>query len=328
MSRPHKSRMDSDTQQKTGGTILVTGGSGFVGRHLVKKLCERHTVVSMYRHRLPEPMSDVYPVCSDLESMELLKAPLRGVDTVVYLAWERSDGLDESLFNVDPDFTQMTPNIRHLRNMIQAMEAVGTRRMILVSASGASRNAPNSFLREKYIAEFALVNSSIPEKLIVRPTIVYEGDAQRDRFVQAILNIIKFPGVYPVPKIAGDIAPIHVADLCTVIGRLARRNLHEPIGIVEVFGQERYDLAEVFKLVAERYSRRNKLQVRGVLGDSFLALMEKTQGEVFRSNRIRDHLIVGHKSEMDGKSFPAMAEVVPKDMISLRKTLTLARELG
>ena len=69
--------MDNATSNSE--AIMVTGGSGFIGQELVKKLAEsKKSVVSIYRHRLPDPSPYVYPVCSNLDSAELLAAPLRG----------------------------------------------------------------------------------------------------------------------------------------------------------------------------------------------------------------------------------------------------------
>ncbi len=76
-------------EDKSKPAVLVTGASGFIGCKLVSKIAEDcRSLVSMYRQRFPEPMENVFPVCNDLRSMELLGAPLREIDIVVHLAWE------------------------------------------------------------------------------------------------------------------------------------------------------------------------------------------------------------------------------------------------
>ena len=146
--------------------ILVTGGSGYVGTELVKYLASMgETVVSMYRHRLPEPREHVFPVCSDLASEELLAAPLRGVETVIHLAWERNLLGPESgnvSFGLGRNDTK-TNNIRLLQNLVAAMEKANTKRIVFVSAHGAAYNAAEPFLREKYCGEICILNSKIPE---------------------------------------------------------------------------------------------------------------------------------------------------------------------
>ena len=127
MAKTHKDEKISLKGNKSGGgenqAILVAGGSGFIGKHLVKHLSKcGETVVSMYHHRLPEPMQNVFPVCSDLSSVELLGAPLRGVKSVVYLAWENSFIGPDQEWDVDLLHPTRPPNVKMLENLLRAME--------------------------------------------------------------------------------------------------------------------------------------------------------------------------------------------------------------
>ena len=117
-------------------TVLLTGGSGFIGGYLTKALLRRRkTVVATYRHTPATSKDGVYPVCSDLSSPTALVSPLQGVGSVIHLAW---DGFVTEQSNTD---RRASDNISALSNVLQAMEMAATRRIIFVSALGASRNA-------------------------------------------------------------------------------------------------------------------------------------------------------------------------------------------
>ena len=308
-----------DQLSQNSDAVLVTGGSGFIGRAFVKKLAESdRTVVSMYRHRLPEPMPNVYPVCSDLESVDLLKAPLRGVETVVYLAWENSTLPD----SIERDKYIQCLNVKRLGNIIEAMEAVGTKRMIFISANGASRLAECDFLKEKYFAEFKLVNSSVPEKIIVRPTIVSSGSKEHDKFIESIVNITKFPGIYPVPRVGENIAPIHLHDFCKILIHLLKVPMEDSLGITELVGEEGYSVEEVFRLVSEKYTKGTKLQIKGKIGNSLVPLFEgKDSKFVLGHPRIRHYLTLGHQlSESVAHSNP-MLHALPKRKRTFKDSL-------
>ena len=134
--------INSKVSAEENQAILVAGGSGFIGKHLVKQLSKNgETVVSMYHHRLPEPQQNVFPVCSDLSSVELLGAPLRGVNSVVYLAWENSFVGPSQTWDVDLFHTNHPTNIKMLGNLLRAMEQAKTRRIVFLSANGAKKNA-------------------------------------------------------------------------------------------------------------------------------------------------------------------------------------------
>ncbi len=276
---------DSDVNKIDGdesNAVLVTGGSGYIGQRLVRKLSDRGPiVVSMYHHRLPESLPNVFPVCSDMSSSELLAAPLRGIKTVVHMAWE--GGLVGPTENVswDPmDCAALPRNIKLLKNLLSAMERAKTQRIVFVSASGASAKATVPFLREKYLAEFFILNSSIPEKVILRSSICCDGEGVSDRFIRSILRVMQFPGIYPVPEKNSFVSPILVDDLVSILSELCFHNMKShPNVVLEVNGSEKFRVDELFKMVHHYYGKGSKIPLRGFLGRSLLPFFERKSRE-------------------------------------------------
>lgn len=260
--------------------VMVTGSAGYVGRRMVHALAsELRTVVALYHHRLPESLDHSYPVCSDMSSPELMAAPLRGVATVVHLAWD--GGIGGPLAAVGNwtahDAPRATRNAQMLANLITAMERAGTRRIVFASALGASPTAESAFLRDKYLGEFLVLNSAIPEKVIVRSAVVWGGQSHDDPFLRSILRVMRYP-VYPVPKAPERLAPVHIDDLCATLLKACEAPMERAAAVVEMDGGEKYGVDEIFKMVSDNLTKKSKLALGGFLGHTLLPLFERDSG--------------------------------------------------
>ena len=65
--------------------ILVTGGSGFIGRHIVKILKEEGNTVGTYDTKEKNSNCD-YHLISDVRNLNMLDKACRGIDYVFHLA--------------------------------------------------------------------------------------------------------------------------------------------------------------------------------------------------------------------------------------------------
>lgn len=256
--------------------VLITGSAGFIGHHLVRKLVAiEQAVVCMYRHRLPEPHERVMPFFSDLRATELLAAPLRGVDTVVHLAWSDSFvGPQEDVCASHKVQNVFTPNIRALRNLLHGMERAGTPRLIFLSARGAKRTARMAFLKEKYIAEHHILNSAIREKLIVRCPLTWRGAERHDRLVKTFLRLMRFPGLCFLPDFRQQVNLAHVNNIATQLVELCQRPLQAQSALITPSAQVAYSVSELCKLISTAVLSRTKLPVGGMLGNALVPLCE------------------------------------------------------
>jgi nucleoside-diphosphate-sugar epimerase len=277
----------------SGRSILVTGGSGFVGRYLVKQLSKKdRTVISLYRHKLPEPMSQVYPVCSDMSSPDLLLAPLRGIHTVIHLAWEGSfinQGLNSSS---SMETSQLTSNAKMTKNLLQAIKKSNVKRLIFVSVIGASAEADSSFLREKYLTELLVLNSKVEEKIILRAPIAMGEGGASDRIVQTILNLMRMPAVYPVPFSKQTINPVHVEDIVKVISKFVEIKMTKKAVVCELTGSSSYRIDEFFQLIGQKYQNgQKKIPIKGFMGNQLYHLMERDHKRLNRPPKLKELLL-------------------------------------
>jgi dihydroflavonol-4-reductase len=111
--------------------ILVTGGTGFLGEHVVQCLLARgHDVRVMARSRSPVlDALDVDMVSGDVVAGDALGAAMAGCDAVLHLA---------GLVSRDPDDGQrmMRVHVDGTRRVLEAMRAAGVRRVVVASTSG------------------------------------------------------------------------------------------------------------------------------------------------------------------------------------------------
>ena len=124
-------------------TILVTGGTGTLGGHVLRMLTEEGHPVRVLS-RIERPSTDgVEYVTGDLRENTGIDAALDGIETVLNLAGGPK-GDDEAA-----------------RNIARAASKAGVRHLVHISVVGADR-MPLGYLRTQLAAEQAVIGSEVP----------------------------------------------------------------------------------------------------------------------------------------------------------------------
>ena len=103
-------------------SVAVFGGSGKVGRRVVRLLRERGLHVRALVHREPVPAEGVECVSGTISDPEVVRSVVRGTDAVVQLATTKED--PESFFDV---------TVRGTLNVLEACRWEGTQQLLLLS---------------------------------------------------------------------------------------------------------------------------------------------------------------------------------------------------
>ena len=186
--------------------LAVTGGTGFVGSHLVDAaLAAGHDIKALTRREQP-PRDGVEWIGGDLGSRDALEKLVDGADAIVHVAGTinapNAAGFDKG-------------NVAGTLAMLAAATAGGVRRFIHVSSLAAREPKLSLYGASKARAE-ELVHSSGLDWAIVRPPAVYgPGDKETlELFRMAKLGLMLMP-----PK--GHVSVIHADDLARLLLALA-----------------------------------------------------------------------------------------------------------
>jgi len=202
--------------------ILLTGGTGFVGGHVVHALREADRPVRcLVRNRAKAGRLATLGcelVEGDLTDAESLRRAVDGVETVVHLVAIRQ-GSDEKFERI---MTQGT------RDLLAAAKQAGVGRFVQMSALGTSEESKDlvPYYRAKWEMEQAVHGAGIPY-VIFRPSFVFERDGG---ILPTFAKLARLAPVTPIigsgerrlqPIWAGDVGAYfdQAIDLDTATGR-------------------------------------------------------------------------------------------------------------
>ncbi len=226
-------------------TLLVIGGSGFVGSHLVAQLaaqldCDVVVPTRRYmraRHLLVLPRVNV--VEADVGQEHALDRLLPGVDAVINLA-----GVLHSPAGAPYGPAFARTHVELPRRIVAACVAHGVARYLHMSALGAAADGPSMYLRSKAAGELAATSAPALATTIFRPSVIFGPE---DHFLNRFAALQK---VFPVIPLAGAEArfqPVYVEDVARAFVAALERD--PTIGhTYELAGPAVYTLRQLVKL--------------------------------------------------------------------------------
>jgi uncharacterized protein YbjT (DUF2867 family) len=202
--------MANDLSPPSQQLVTVFGGSGFVGRHVVRALVKRgyRVRVAVRRPDLAgflQPLGTVgqiNAVQANLRYPDSVAAAIKGADAVVNLVGILQESGRQSFAGV---------HANGARAVAQACAALGISRLVQISAIGADRDSKSSYGRSKAEGEAAVL-ALVPGAVVLRPSIMFGPE---DGFFNRFAALARMLPVLPLvgggetkfqPAFVGDVA--------------------------------------------------------------------------------------------------------------------------
>lgn len=186
--------------------ILITGGTGFVGSHLIKRLIDEGQKVrcvvregSKKIERIKGLGAEI--VHGDVTDADSLTDACKGIDTIVHLV---------GIIQEEKGMTFQSIHVDGTRNLVNAAKKNNVKLFYYQSANGADKEGAVAYYRTKAEAEEIVKNSGL-DYIIFRPSLIYGNG---DEFVLRLKKIIHDAPIIPIIG-SGEsrLQPIFIDDL-------------------------------------------------------------------------------------------------------------------
>jgi len=230
--------------------IAVIGGTGFVGRHVVRLLAdESHDVVVIARGVAPNPVpaaDNVIWVRGSVADRKLVESTLAGCDAVAHLAGINLERPGQSFDAV---------HIRGTENIVAAARANGVPKVVLLSFLRARPGTSSPYHESKWQAEEIVRYSGLDFTIFKSGVIYGSGDHMLDHLSKVLHALPVFPLVGFTDR---GVRPVAVADAAWAIGAALVGNRLSGL-TVALLGPDEMPLGEAVRRVAAATGHRARL---------------------------------------------------------------------
>jgi uncharacterized protein YbjT (DUF2867 family) len=278
--------------------VLVMGGTGFIGRHLVARLVAAgHFVHVPTRHYQNGRDLLVFPTVNlfvaDLYNDAVLTRLIGECDAVINLIGVLYSRRGHPY---GADFAKV--HVELPARVARACRSLGISRLIHVSALGADVNGPSAYSRSKAAGEAAVIdafsNYSDGTYTIFRPSVVF---GPKDHFMNLFASLARWLPVIPMAGARTRLQPIFVGDVATVIAN-ALVNSKTAGQIYPLAGLQAYRLGELVRLASVWSGHpRHVLNLPMALGRLQALFFECLPGQPLISRDNLDSLTVDNVSD-------------------------------
>ena len=233
---------------------LIFGGSGQIGRHLIRKLTKnnfRVTVVTRNTHQ----KGHIIKTQGNAGYIEIVEANIFD-ETKIRELFQKSDiciNLVGILFETKKSSFK---NIHTLFPSILAKlcKEYNLKHFIHLSALGINEAVESKYAKSKLSGEKEIL-SNFPLSTILRPSVVYSVDDNFTTNFMTLLNRLPFFPLYYNGKT--KFMPIHSSDLVDVIFNVISKNIYSQI--IECVGSETISLKEILEKLLNLIGKKRLL---------------------------------------------------------------------
>ncbi len=227
-------------------TVVVFGGTGFLGRSISRQLVEAgHAVRVASRRPAERAAADASLVTADILDEDSVVEALQGADAAINAVslYVESRGQDFQMIHVDG-----------AARLARLSRELGLSTLVHISGIGVSTNSASAYVRARALGERE-VRKAFPDAVIVRPSVLFgPGDA----FLRALRWLTMMP---VIPLFGGGdmrLQPVHVEDVAAAVARA----LEMPAArgrVYELGGARAYRYRDLLQIVLEEQRRRRLL---------------------------------------------------------------------
>jgi uncharacterized protein YbjT (DUF2867 family) len=233
--------------------VTVFGGSGFLGRHVVRALAKREYRIRVAVRR-PElagylqplgRVGQIHPVQANVRNPASVQAAMRDSGIVVNLV---------GILNPTGAQTFEAVHARAAGIVAKAAADIGAR-MVHISAIGADENSASDYARTKAAGEKAVL-AAVPSATIMRPSVVFGPE---DEFTNRFAAMARLSPALPL--IGGGhtrMQPVYVGDVATAVAD-AVDGKTKAGATYELGGPEVLTMREIMQLICEITDRHRAL---------------------------------------------------------------------
>ncbi len=233
--------------------VTVFGGSGFLGRNVVRALAKRDYRIRVAVRR-PElaghlqplgKVGQIHAVQANLRYPASVEAAMRDSHVAINLVGILTEGGGQTFDAVQGKGADA---------VAQATSRVGGR-MVHVSAVGADENSPSRYARAKAAGEKAVL-AAIPSAVIMRPSVVFGPEDQFSNRFAALARMS--PALPLIGGGATRMQPVYVADVATAIADAVDGKAKSG-ATYELGGPEVLTMREIMELILAITGRQRML---------------------------------------------------------------------
>ena len=234
--------------------VTVFGGSGFVGRHVVRNLARaganvrvavRHPDRALFLKSMGD-VGQITPIATNIRDDASVTEAVTGSDAVI------------NLVGVLYEAGRQTFDTVHHKGsgrIARAAKAAGVRQLVQVSAIGADIEAGSKYARSKAAGE-AAVRAAFPSATVIRPSIVFGAD---DNFFNLFAALARLSPVLPL--IGGGntrFQPVYVGDVAAAITEIVFSS-NSTGTTYELGGPENYTFKELMEILLTEIKKKRFL---------------------------------------------------------------------
>jgi len=226
--------------------ILIIGGTGYIGREIVKELKNKDYEVAVLSRKF-NPLKDIKCIQCSLLNKELLKEKINGFDVIIYSA-----GIVRTIMKWKYD-----ENLPGVKNLVEAMNFNNIKKLIYFSTQYVYIDKTGPYGRSKKECDRIIENSGL-DYIMIRPDFVYGID--RQHFYKLAL-LAKKTRILPIIGAAKRLQPINKEDVARVtISLIDNIDKIKPNSIMDLSGKEVVSLNDIADYI-EKYLNKKCMKV-------------------------------------------------------------------